>query len=160
MRDIVWMLSPSSESWKELAQRMELIANRLLAEISHEVSQHGEPPSGDPPVNWARCVVSILKEALTNAYRHSGADKIHVNMYWANQEFKLCVKDDGCGFDVDSVSTTKGLGLGNLRHRAQAFAMKLEILSEQGEGTLVTLLAPISKTKSGKVAENRHKPER
>lgn len=153
MRDIVWMLAPAGGSWEELAHRMESIANRLLQGMPHQVTREGEPPSGDPPMDWARRVVAILKESISNARRHSRADSIGVRIEWAEREFLLRVEDDGCGFDVDTVSTATGSGLANLRHRAEKLGGELEIASTPEAGTELVLRVPMSRF----APKNRHK---
>ena len=143
MRDIVWMLNPTGGTWEELDHRLEAISKRMLAGISHEVVKTGTPPDGEPPVDWARRVVAILKESLSNARRHSGANRMEVVIDWGNgTTFEMKIIDDGCGFDKDSLSSG-GQGLENMQSRARALGGELEVAPTIDEGTTVTLRAPM-----------------
>ncbi|NIV34524.1 MAG: hypothetical protein GWN58_35205 [Anaerolineae bacterium] len=51
----------------------------------------------------------------------------------------LCIRDDGLGFDRQSASQER-LGLGIMRERAQAVGATLEIESQVGQGTRVTVI--------------------
>jgi two-component system sensor histidine kinase DegS len=64
---------------------------------------------------------------------------------------KITVEDDGTGFDPEildqKIAENEGFGLFNLRQRLTYLQGKVEIDSEKGKGTRVTLLAPIKRGK-------------
>lgn len=143
MRDIVWMLSPTGGTWEEFSDRAESIAKRLLSGVNNHVSQVGKPPPGEPPVEWARSVLRILKEAITNSRRHSQAKEITVDLVWSAGTFELKITDDGIGFEPNDPDLNPGQGLRNLRQRAASLKGKLEVLTSPGSGTSITLEAPL-----------------
>jgi signal transduction histidine kinase len=55
------------------------------------------------------------------------------------QGVELCISDDGSGFDPHSVPTER-MGLGIMSERAEAIGATLEIESQVGQGTRVTLV--------------------
>ena len=63
--------------------------------------------------------------------------------------FVAQVKDDGIGFDVQSVnssySTRGSLGMVNMRERAERVDGSLRVESRPGKGTSVTLVVPLDK---------------
>jgi signal transduction histidine kinase len=138
MRDVIWLLAPRAGTWGDLSHRLESVADRLLDGIDHEVRVTGEPPDGRPAPQWARDAVLFLKEAITNARRHGGGERIAVGIEWSNG-LALTVTDDGDGFDPETVVT--GHGLENLRARAAAMQARYEIKSRLGHGTTVRLSA-------------------
>lgn len=138
MRDVIWLLVPKSGTWQDLSHRLESVANRLLDGMDHEVRVTGEPPDGRPAPQWARDSVLFLKEALTNARRHSGADRVTVAIDW-HDGLTMSISDDGGGFDPQT--TSSGQGLANLRERAAAMQATCEVVSQRGSGTTVRLLA-------------------
>jgi signal transduction histidine kinase len=138
MRDVIWLLVPKAGTWGDLSHRLESVANRLLDGIDHEVLVTGDPPEGRPAPQWARDAVLFLKEAITNARRHGGAERIAVGIDWSDG-LALTVADDGGGFDPEAVAA--GHGLENLRERAAAMQARCEIESRVGEGTTVRLVA-------------------
>jgi len=79
----------------------------------------------------------IMHELVSNALKHSGAKTIHVEISHFDKLISLCVKDDGCGFDISAVK--QGMGLKNIRSRVEAFSGNLQINSVQGEGTEVNV---------------------
>lgn len=140
MRDAIWLLTPTTGDWEALSKRMAGIAERLLDGIPHQVRISGTPPAGTPPIATAREVVLMLKEVLTNARRHSGAESVQVSLHWGDR-LELTVRDDGRGFDHAAAGT--GHGLDNLRQRAAALGAKLTIDSNPGAGTAIHLLIPL-----------------
>jgi len=88
-------------------------------------------------------VYSIGREALVNAFRHSGADNIDVELEYS-QQLRLLVRDDGCGIDPGVLQTGRDghWGLSGMRERAERIGAKLRVLSRTGGGTEVELRVP------------------
>jgi NarL family two-component system sensor histidine kinase LiaS len=76
-----------------------------------------------------------VREAVTNAARHARATKVQVQLTNGGP-IRLCVKDDGIGFDPTSSSPT-GFGLVTMRERTAAIGGDLRVSSHRGKGTLV-----------------------
>jgi len=148
MRDIVWLLNPRAGSWRDLSLRMESISRRLLDGVEHSIRIEGSPPDGQPRIQGAREAVAFLKEALTNARRHSGAQHVTVTLEWG-ATLLLKIKDDGKGFDVDAARMNGGAGLDNLNRRALALGAHLRIESAPGQGSLVELSVPLKNAPAG-----------
>jgi signal transduction histidine kinase len=84
-------------------------------------------------------VVKILREALTNAVRHSHATQITVTLT-AEGERTLRVTDNGIGFDPAEVAVeTTGFGLVSMRERAGSLGATFCIDSAPGFGTTVEM---------------------
>jgi signal transduction histidine kinase len=83
-----------------------------------------------------REVLLILKESVTNVARHSGATAASVEFAAEGGRLRLCVTDNGTGFQPESVE--EGNGLDSMRKRASALGGSLEITSSPG-GTIITL---------------------
>ena len=126
---------PFPELVEYLVQR-----NRTMVrgyEISLEVTE-GFPfaPLGEVGTQMLR----IIREALTNARRHSGALNVIVTLKVEEEDMVAEVSDDGQGFGV---GTSPGVGLKSMRERAAALGGKLEIESAVGQGTRVRLRVPV-----------------
>ena len=64
---------------------------------------------------------------------------IYISMYGENN-FKMIVKDDGKGFDLDEImNTAKGAGLKNILKRAELAKLACHIETSMGNGTIFTL---------------------
>lgn len=85
-------------------------------------------------------VLQIVREALSNAYRHSGATSISVQVSADDRSLLLAITDDGHGFDV--ASAPFGLGLTNMRTRIKRAGGDLYIDSNHGRGTIVEARIP------------------
>ncbi len=143
MRDVIWLLAPKAGDWRDLSRRMAAIADRLLEGVPHTVVVDGLPPEGQPAIAWSRDVVSFMKEALTNARRHSQAQHVRVSITWS-ERLVIEISDDGTGFDVNDARAHSGSGLDNLRQRAAALSATLELHSSPGQGTRIQLSVGIA----------------
>lgn len=148
MRDVIWLLAPTSDSWTSFQSRIESITERLLTGLDHSVTVDGEPPRGRPPIEWAREWVLFFKEAVTNARRHAGASRIEVRLRWDATALHLAVVDDGRGFDPDEPSLVAGLGLQTYRRRAAALGGAHTIEAGGEQGTVVSLHAPLPRQRT------------
>jgi len=83
----------------------------------------------------------IFKEAINNAVKYSGTEKIEINTRVNNRELLLQVKDFGKGFDTSQV--VKGNGLDNMQYRAAELKGSLQVKSETGKGTTINLRVPV-----------------
>jgi signal transduction histidine kinase len=84
----------------------------------------------------------ILQEALTNITRHSGATQTMIRVFEKNQRVCLVIKDNGKGFNPDQNST--GFGLQSMRERTAALGGRFTLLSQPGEGCLISIQLPLA----------------
>jgi len=80
-------------------------------------------------------LVRLVREALTNARRHSEARRVRVAAGTSGGKLWAEVTDDGRGFDPQKVSA--GMGTRGMRERARLLGGVLKIVSKPGEGTRV-----------------------
>jgi two-component system sensor histidine kinase UhpB len=86
-------------------------------------------------------VYRVAQEALSNAGRHSGAEKVEVRLRRdEGGGVVLEVADDGRGFAFEK--SERGLGLAGMRERALLIGGRLTIESRPGHGTTVRLNVP------------------
>src|SRR4029450_14024368 len=66
-------------------------------------------------------VYSIGREALVNAFRHSQATRIEVEVEYAASQLRILVRDDGCGIDPQVLRLGRDghWGLSGMRERAE-----------------------------------------
>ena len=88
-------------------------------------------------------MLRIAQEALGNAVRHSGADRIEVRLRGEEEQLVLSVTDDGCGFDPAGPEVRgQRLGLTSMEERATELGGTLRVDSTLGAGTTVRLEVP------------------
>jgi len=99
------------------------------------------PPSLPPAA--AGQVFRIAQEALQNALRHAGAERIVVRLEDGGGRLALSVSDDGSGFDPRAPGLRgRRLGLTSMEERAAELGGRLTIDSRPGAGTTVRLEVP------------------
>jgi signal transduction histidine kinase len=85
-------------------------------------------------------VLRIAHEALHNALRHAGAQRVVVHLRVQDGALVVEVTDDGVGFEPDRAELrSRHLGLTSMEERARELGGRLEIRSAPGEGTTVRL---------------------
>ena len=85
----------------------------------------------------------ILKEAINNAIKHSGASRVDVAMTHDLVMLHVVVQDYGHGFNVDNAN--KGYGLSTMRERAEESGAAFEIRSAAGSATTIYIKWPLRK---------------
>jgi signal transduction histidine kinase len=89
-------------------------------------------------------VFKIAQEALQNALRHAGAERLEVRLREDEGGLALEVSDDGVGFDPSAPARrSRSLGLTSMEERAAALGATLRIDSAPGAGTTVSLEVPL-----------------
>lgn len=93
-------------------------------------------------------IFRIAQEAFANIARHARASNVKVQLYEQNDEKDdavwLKISDDGKGFN--SSTAANGMGLTNMRARAQEFGGTLHIESAQQAGTHLSIRIPFATT--------------
>jgi len=86
----------------------------------------------------------IIQEQVNNVLKHSGARKLVIELILEETEnrIELSMTDDGKGFNPERVSK-KGLGLSNIRSRADLFGGKVTIQSAPGRGCKLRVQVPV-----------------
>jgi signal transduction histidine kinase len=93
-------------------------------------------------------LLRIASEAVSNSVKHSGAHNIEVALQSTTEAVRLSVKDDGQGFGREQhLGPSPGhYGLIGMKERATQIGADLELESEPGRGTTVSVLVPASRS--------------
>lgn len=86
----------------------------------------------------------IIQEALTNVTRHSKATRVEVTVRRLEKAIILAVEDNGVGFEPQSLSGLRSLGLVGMRERALACGGTLLIRGTPGEGSAIVVTIPVT----------------
>jgi PAS domain S-box-containing protein len=96
-----------------------------------------------------------VRELLVNIVKHAQAHRAKVSIKRDRVNLLIIVEDDGIGFDTSDISPrrkrTKGFGLFSIRERLHPVDGHMEIRSERGRGTRVSLLLPLKHRANGRV---------
>ena len=147
MRSLSQMLHPAIIDDDGLAKGLEWYADVFTKQtgISTKVLVHGNAIriTGQPATNCFR----IVQEALNNAAKHSGTKTALIEMAFTGPTLTLTVKDFGRGLPPQKKPEQKGLGFIAMRERAELLGGTLDIQSDPGEGTTLTLNIPLDQSK-------------
>ena len=91
---------------------------------------------------WPTTFWPSSAKSLTNAGKHAQATRFVVTLSVAD-DLVLEVIDDGVGIDPSATRESQGLGLTNLRNRAEKLRGTLEIQAADGGGTRITWRVPL-----------------
>jgi signal transduction histidine kinase len=92
-------------------------------------------PDLDLDAALGETLVRIAAEAVRNAVRHGGAQRIDLTL--TTRPLRLTITDDGDGFVTGSPARVGGFGLTSMRERARSIGADFEITSTPGQGTTV-----------------------
>jgi signal transduction histidine kinase/predicted negative regulator of RcsB-dependent stress response len=81
----------------------------------------------------------IAQELINNALKHAQATEIIVQLIQEHNRINLTVQDNGTGFDTKILEKSKNSGIANIRSRVESLNGWLEITSNSGQGTEITI---------------------
>ncbi len=125
----------------ELEARLAELGEQLARPAGVEMRRVVTGDTSRIPTDVADAAYRFAQEAISNAIRHSGAPVVDVVVTVGTSELLVEVRDSGQGFDPKLVS--RGMGLDNLRSRAEGAGGSAEIVSRQGRGTTVRAVLPL-----------------
>lgn len=88
-----------------------------------------------------RAVFRLVQEALNNVLKHAEAGSAAVSVALVEQQVRIVVSDDGCGFDPAAVAS--GRGLVGMRERVELLGGEIEVGPGSTGGTRVAARVPV-----------------
>jgi signal transduction histidine kinase len=146
LRDISRSLNSELIQNQGLLKALEMETKRISrsAHIAIDLSIRGEPV-------YLSCekeifIFRIIQEALNNVVKHAKASSVNLDLFYADQQVEINVKDNGIGFNKEGLLTTNGCsaGLSNMENRARLFNGKFSINSEKEKGTELNIVLPFA----------------
>jgi two-component system, NarL family, sensor histidine kinase DegS len=100
------------------------------------------------PSAMEAAVYRLVQEAFTNAMKHASATYVSLEITYQANMVKIAVNDNGIGFSVEQIEAktkeSTHFGLIGMRERVELLDGRMEIESEKGRGTKVTIHIPIN----------------
>ncbi|HLI05531.1 MAG TPA: sensor histidine kinase [Ktedonobacteraceae bacterium] len=159
MQALLQQLRPAALDMAGLVEALrtqcQAIGYRTDAQITVEI---GNLPSEDcVPPGTQEALFRIAQEALANIARHTRARNVSLSLYRQDNDLLIEIHDDGQGFDPATAHA--GMGLVNMRERAQAMGGSVEIESRVGHGTTLTVHMPLIDTALLRQAQEQRERE-
>ena len=83
-------------------------------------------------------LMNLVREAMSNSIRHGRSTEVRVTLIRAAAGgWRLEIRDDGSGFDLNKIEAASGHGLRNMQARATELGASFVLESQPGSGTLV-----------------------
>jgi signal transduction histidine kinase len=147
-RDAVQGLRDSTIQGNDLGKAISTLGQELTKDSTDQqpafhVEVEGETRKLHPILRDE--VYKIAAEALRNAFRHSRAKRVEVEIHYDNEQLRLRIRDDGKGIDPALLSgegREGHYGLSGMRERATLTGGTLAVWSEVDSGTEIELRIP------------------
>jgi len=144
MSNIVWVINPNRDQLSDLTQRMRRFASDVLT--ARDIEFNFSVPEADHDLQIGadvrRHLLLIFKECVNNIVRHSKCTKADIELKIEGKWLGLRISDDGNGFDT--LQTSGGNGLANMRLRAEKIGGKIRIVTNAESGTTVSLTTTLA----------------
>jgi len=146
VRNITLLLSPSMLDDLGLIPALEWQAREVSRQTGLRVDVAAGGVSDQLPEEFKTCIYRVVQEALHNTARHAGAGAVRIVAQQEPRRLLLSVQDDGRGFDV---KRSRGLGLLGMEERVAHLGGTLQLVSEPGSGTLISVILPLVASETG-----------
>ena len=142
-RSLASELSPPSLASEDLTDTLRWLAVRKKKAYQLDVMVEVDGPCEVPDEGIRTLVYNALRELLFNVVKHAGTGRATVRAHRDGGGVVVVVEDDGHGFDSDAAGPSDGgLGLFSVRERIEMAGGRLDVDSEPGRGTRVTIRVP------------------
>jgi signal transduction histidine kinase/ligand-binding sensor domain-containing protein len=137
LNEIIWALNPGNDNLRNLAAYIREYADRYLEPF--EINCKCIVPENLPDLHLSeekrRNIFLVVKEALHNIVKHSGAKNVEL-VFTQDKNFSVEIKDDGKGF---TEAREFGNGLKSMKKRAEAIGAEFFMESIPGKGTSIRI---------------------
>lgn len=143
-RDALRGLRSSDDDAQDLDQAFSRVSQELALNraVDFRVIVEGQPRTLHPMIRDE--IYRIGREAIINAFRHSEANTIEVEVAYAAHELRVLIRDNGCGIDPEMLRTGRDghFGLSGMHERTERIGAKLKVWSRPGGGTEIEFFIP------------------
>jgi signal transduction histidine kinase len=141
---IVWAVNPKNDSLDKLATYIYQYVEKYLemTSIRCRFNVPDELPNCRLSSETRHNLFLVVKEALNNAVKHSGASEIGIGLQVGDSTLRISIEDNGRGFSP-AASASAGNGLQNMERRMRDIGGRFELTSQPGHGTTIQVQLPI-----------------
>jgi signal transduction histidine kinase len=136
-RELREWLYGDRQGHERLSDALQAVAGRV--ERDHKIPVEVIVVNDFPMDASLNAVVGATGEAMTNAAKHSGADRVTVYAEHTGEAIEVFVTDHGKGFDPETIADDRRGVVDSIVGRMERHGGSASIESEPGEGTEVTL---------------------
>lgn len=139
VNDMVWAINPQNDSFENIIKRMRTFASEILGakDIAFHFDFDKNILQSKLKMEIRRNLYLIFKEAVNNVAKYSQAANAFVMIWNRENNLKMTIRDDGSGFEINTVKA--GNGLMNMQQRAGIMKARFNLESIPGKGTTIEL---------------------
>jgi signal transduction histidine kinase len=155
-KDFVWALDPKNDEIQNVLIHLRDFGEKMFSEknISFSFFNHLQHPMA-LPVGYSRQINLIFKEAMTNAFKHSGASAVTLDVSVNTSHIVIRLADDGAGIREEMIRSSER-GVSNMFYRARKIGCDLTVAKCKGEkGTCIELAMAQPVRKVSKTAPDK-----
>ncbi len=141
IRIFIYGLQPGLDGPGGMAKAFETLAEETRLDTPLQIDVRASDARVSAAISSE--LLSIAREALSNAARHAAATLVNVELTLGGGVLLLEVSDNGQGFDPDAARNAGHHGLDNMRRRAEAIGGTLRVASHAGDGTRIIVSVPL-----------------
>jgi signal transduction histidine kinase/PAS domain-containing protein len=158
VHSLIYELRPSLLDDLGLPAAVRSCAHNVLEAAGIEVHLEVVGQENRLPPEVEIAAFRITQEAITNIASHSKAESTYISLEFKDRGISVQVEDDGIGFNllevISSAHAKESMGLLGMKERAELLGGTLNIDTEPGKGTRITVEIPLSLEK-GDVQDKR-----
>jgi signal transduction histidine kinase len=149
IRTTIFDLRSASLETRDAEEIVRAVADELRANtlVGLDLQVHGEWRP-ELTAEQAEQLHQAVHEAFSNILRHARASNVTVRLTCSRRRLQLKIADDGVGFDPTEAAARersgRAQGMRNMRRRAQLLDATLDVRSEPGRGTELSLTMPVA----------------
>ena len=146
--EVVWVVNSQRDTLGDfviyVCKYAESFLRPALVRCRFDIQRELPDISLDMP--FRRNLLLAVKEALSNAVKHSGANEVAVCIRMQGQALIAIVEDNGCGFDAGKIDTARH-GLKNMTTRMNDLGGHCRVQSSPGTGCRIEFEIPLPSTR-------------
>ena len=137
-REFIWSMNPDNENTSEVFHHIRDFGEKILQDKGIAFRADNELAGiQELPFGFSRQINLVFKEAITNVYKYARATEVRFTLRHVGEGFEFSLSDNGEGFLTETMA--EGHGLSNMQARAHKIRAQLNIHSEAGRGTRISL---------------------
>ncbi|WP_024834205.1 sensor histidine kinase [Ruminiclostridium josui] len=148
VRKIIYNLRPMALDDLGLLPTLERYVISFKEETGIDVQLRAKAINEEIKPVISLAVFRIVQESLNNVLKHAKAKKVSILLEHVNKKLIIIITDNGVGFNTEEVKmiepeSTGGFGLLSMKERVALLEGKVDIVSQVGVGTKITIHIPL-----------------
>jgi signal transduction histidine kinase len=149
IRTMIFELSPPVLYDIGLAAAIEHIANKMQKQFGIHIYVTEDKQRKELAEDLCVLVFRAVQELLFNVIKHAQAQQVNISITRNDQNIKVCVEDDGIGFDTVEIDLCldkkERYGLYSIKERLQHVNGRFNIVSKPGQGARIIISVPVER---------------